>query len=242
MRGRDVMGNLDDEKVKDSTRKNLLALRDKHGLKIATEVARKSLKVSDNDVDFKRNFNGEICEVVLEMQLQEFMKTNKDWFYVKGMVLPDADNLNSEFLTEIDFVVFSPSCIFCIECKSYAGKTKLVDKGTFILSNGKTRDVYKQNSLHLEVLDKMLAPFGKQGKAYQMVLFDFSTGSCTDTRNLKDKKEFLYTTDKDILSVLSNTNLDGHWDLVGLRMAKPKFEAYSSKARAKHLQYVKSLH
>lgn len=236
------MGNYDDEKVKDSTRKNLLALRDTYGVKVAIEVARKSLKVADSDGDFKRNLNGELCEAVLEILLQDFIKTHKDWFYVKGMVLPDADNLNSEFLTEIDFVLFSKTCVFCIECKSYSGKTTLKDKGTFILNDGKTRDVYKQNILHLEVLDKMLDPFGKRGKEYQMVLFDFSSGDCSDTRNAKDKKEFLYTTEKNILSILSNASYKGNWDLEGLRLAKPKFENFSRKARAKHLAYVKSLH
>ena len=146
--------------VKDTTREKLLALRDEYGTETAIEVARKSLKVKASGGDFKKQFNGEVCEVVLEMILQAMIsQKHPDWFYIKGLILPDAESNNHEFLTEIDFVLFTKECVYCIECKSYAGDKTITGKGTINLANGDSRDVYKQNSMHLEVLDKMIKAF-----------------------------------------------------------------------------------
>ena len=93
--------------VKDSTRAHLLYLRNKYGTAVAIDVAKKSLAVSASDGEFKKQFNGEICETVLEIIIQDLVKKNPEWFYLKSLVIPDAAGNNPEFLTEIDFVLFT---------------------------------------------------------------------------------------------------------------------------------------
>lgn len=228
--------------VKDSTRERLLALRDKYGLDVAISVAKSSLTVATNDGEFKKQFNGEICETVLEMKIQEIMKEHSDWFYIKSLVLPDADSTNSEFLTEIDFVLFTPCCVYCIECKSYAGDKELLGAGTIKLKSGYERDVYKQNKMHLEVLDKLISPFSLlEEPVYQMILFDFSKGECIDKRELQAKKEFPLANETTFEKLLKSRKVKV-WDMTGLRSAKMKLEKFSKQAHSKHLAYVKSLH
>ena len=69
--------------VKDSTRAHLLDLRNKYGTAVAIDVAKKSLAVSASDGEFKKQFNGEICETVLEIIIQDLVKKNPEWFYLR---------------------------------------------------------------------------------------------------------------------------------------------------------------
>lgn len=228
--------------VKDSTRSKLLALRDRYGLDVAVSVAKSSLTISTSDGEFKKQFNGEICETVLEMKIQEILKKHADWFYVKSLVLPDADGNNPEFLTEIDFVLFTPYCVYCIECKSYAGDKELVDAGTIKMKNGHQRDVYKQNRMHLDVLDKLICPFSlTEEPVYQMILFDFSKGRCVDKRGVRARKEFPLANEQTFAELLKVRKAKV-WDITGLASAKVKLEKFSERAHDKHLAYVKKLH
>lgn len=226
-------------KVKDSARQHLLSIYEKYGSEIAIETARASLTIPKGvGTDFKPQFNGEICETVLEIVLKELCKRNKQWFYLKSVILPDTETL-SDFLTEIDFVFFTESCIYCIECKSYAGNKTIINEGTVVLKDGKKRDVYKQNLLHLEVLSKLLNGFSKSPE-YKIVFFNFSTGTVNDRRNQEWKKRFLLVDEKTFFTVLDEGT--AVWDLEGLRRAAPKIEKFSQKNRDRHLAYVKSKH
>lgn len=225
--------------VKDSTRKHLLLLYQKYGEDIAIETARKSLSIAKGGKDFKPQFNGEICETVLEIILKEYCKKHQDSFYLKSVVLPDTETL-SNFLTEIDFVFFTTECIYCIECKSYAGDKELCNEGTIVLRNGKSRDVYKQNSMHLDVLDKLIGPFSKE-PVYKLVLFNFSTGNLIDKRTDEWKMNFPVVDEKNFRTVISKRRKKV-WDVVGLRRASVKIEKFSDANRARHLEYVKKLH
>lgn len=226
--------------VKDSTRAHLLDLRNKYGTAVAIDVAKKSLAISASDGEFKKQFNGEICETVLEIIIQDLVKKNPEWFYLKSLVIPDAAGNNPEFLTEIDFVLFTPSCVYCIECKSYAGNKQVVDAGTIVLQHGQ-RDVYKQNKMHLEVLNKLINPFSLvEEPVYQMILFDFSRGKCTDKRTASAKQEFPLTNESNFASIIKAGKQC--WDMVGLQCAKEKLEKFSIKAHKKHLEYVQGLH
>ena len=229
--------------VKDSTRDHLLALEEQYGIAVAIEVARKSLRVGTSDGEFKKQFNGEVCEVVLEMLLQKLIREeHPDWFYIKGLILPDADNTQSEFLTEIDFVVFTPQCIYCIECKSYSGTKRISGNGTINLESGRSYDVFKQNSMHLQVLNKMIQNFCiSKPPAYKMILFNFSYGKCYDMREVDAKRAFPVVDDKSFSKVLSKRTRVC-WDMQGLRMAKDSLETFSKRTRAKHLKYVQGLH
>lgn len=227
--------------VKDDTRKRLLAIEEKYGCETAVAVAKESLGVANKNKTFKQQFNGEVCETVLEMLLRKEAKERSgDFFYMKSVVLPDAETL-SDFLTEIDFVVVTSTCIYCIECKSYAGDKILSGNGTVIIKKtGKSRDVFAQNEMHLEVLDKLLRPFGKK-PLYQMLLFNFATGSITDERSERAKQIFPVTDEKSIIEYLRKPK-NGIWDYKGLCMAKKKIVLFSEKNRSRHLKYVQGLH
>lgn len=225
-------------KVKDSARKHLLDIYEKYGSKVAIETARASLTISKGGSEFKSQFNGEICETVLEIILKELCKKNSSWIYLKSVVLPDTETL-SDFLTEIDFVLITGSCIYCIECKSYAGDKTIINEGTVVLKNGKKRDVYKQDLLHLEVLGKLLHGFSKTPK-YKIVFFNFSTGEVNDLRDHIWKEKFPLVNDSTFTTILENSK--PVWDLVGLRRAAPKIEKFSKQNRDRHLAYVKSKH
>lgn len=227
--------------IKDDTRKRLLAIEKKYDCETAIAVAKESLKVASKDKTFKQQFNGEVCETVLEMLLQkEAGERPGDFFYMKGVVLPDAETL-SDFLTEIDFVIVTSTCVYCIECKSYAGDKVVSGNGTVtIKKTGKSRDVFAQNEMHLEVLDKLLRPFGKK-PVYQMLLFDFSVGSITDERSERAKRIFPVVNEKSIVEYLRKPK-SGIWDYDGLCLAKKKIMTFSEKNRSRHLKYVQGLH
>lgn len=225
--------------VKDATREKLLELRETYGTATAIEVAKKSLKINSSDVSFKQQFNGEVCETVLEMILQKIIKEeHPDWFYSKSMILPNPDS-NNEFLTELDFVLFTPNCVYCIECKSYAGKKIITDKGTVEL-NKYSRDVYKQNIMHLEMLSKLIGNFS-ESPVYRMVLFNFSRGDIVDKRDEKWKGIFPVV-DENTFPFVFKQEGKAVWDMQGLRAARVKLERFSEQNRERHLAYVQSLH
>lgn len=227
--------------VKDSTRVRLLGLRKKYGTKTAIAAAKEALRIYKGDKSFKQQFNGEICEVVLEMLLLDVCATRDDMFYVKGLVLPDAETL-SEFLTEIDFMIATPRCVYCVECKSYAGDKRIVENGTIVVQNHDfCRDVFKQNKMHLEVLNKMIGAFSKSPR-YQMLLFNFSTGSIIDERDERAKRIFPVVDETSIFERMNEDGLSDVWDYEGLLCAKEKLEKFSNKNRARHLKYVQGLH
>lgn len=230
-------------KNKNVIRENLLKVYDTYGLKVAVQAAAKTLTIVDTDADFKMQYNGEICETVLEINLMSLIANKHyDWFYTKSLVLPDVESGNTKFLTEIDFVLFTPQCVFCIECKSYAGDKCIVDKGTIVLENGNKRDVYQQNKMHLDTLQKLINPFSKVPK-YQMLLFNFARGDVHDKRDTASRHEFPIVTCKTVEDTLWRyTRGDAVWDMKGLHIAKGHLEEFSDKHRAAQLAYVKSLH
>lgn len=229
--------------VKDVTRKNLLLVRKRYGVDNAIAVAEKALKLPSSKKDFHQQFNGEVCEVVLEMLLDQAIKErHHDWYYSKSVIIPDTESMSEEFLTEIDFVVFTPQCVFCIECKSYAGKKTLIEDGTIIYGN-KRRDVYKQNLMHLELLRNLLNNFSKTPR-YQMILFNFSHGEIMDKREKAAITKFPLTSYKNVITCMEliTKNTNKVWDMVGLKHAKLKLDIYSDNNRERHLHYVQSLH
>lgn len=224
--------------VKDNTREKLFKLEEKYGLQKTLKVAKASLSVASKDGDFKKQFNGEICESVLELIILDLMKSKKDLFYSKGVVIPDVEK-QGEFLTEIDFVVYTAECVYCIECKSYAGEKRCIDSGT-IVTGKMSRDVYKQNYMHLEVLDKLIRRYAIT-PVYQMLLFNFSTGNLIDERSDVAKREFPVVNENNVVRAITRKG-KAAWDLEGLRQADKLIRKFSAHNQKRHLEYVKSLH
>lgn len=234
---------------KDTINKLLNDYYQKKGLNPAIQVAHELLKkpvISQTDMstqELNAIFNGEVCETVLQIMIQDFMKRNPtktaSWRYNKSVILSDLETQSSKFLTEIDALLFTPECIYIFECKSYAGDKQLVGKGTIKRSNGNDCDVYSQNSLHLKILKQWLNRFS-QHPFYQMVLFDFSSGTMNDKRTASAKKELPLVTDTNLFQLLHTSRL-GVWHAEDIDLISKRFATETEKLHAKHLDYVKSI-
>lgn len=226
-----------------SMRDRIFQLRKSHSLADVIKIAKKSLIINSKDytAEFKTQFNGEICEAILELLIKEWMEKNKvNGALIRSLILRDLNSNNKDFLTEIDMVLFTPWCVYCIECKSYAGDKEIVGDGTICVANGRNFDVFKQNQMHLDVLRGWVDGFSKT-PVYQMVLFNFATGEMKDKRDAKARCLMPSTTEQNVLKLFSEVTKTV-WDIKGIKQAIPKLEKFSDEHRAKHLEYVKSLH
>lgn len=199
-----------------------------------------------DDVEFKMELHGEVCECVLEILIRDEIKTNpnaKDWVFCKGTVLKDRKNVKKEFFTEIDFILFTPECVFLFECKSYTGRKELICNGTVRRENGSYFDVYKQSVLHKEVLEKWIEDFVLRGKipVIQMCMFNFSNGELVDKRSRNARRE-MPCLDKDTVIPYITIPGDRVWDMGCFPHVRDVFNKNSDAFRQRHLDYVKSLH
>lgn len=215
-------------------------------LKVAKSLLKKSIPKGTKDMstaEINAVFNGEICETVLQIMIMDFKKRNPkrtvSWQYNKSVILSDLESGSQRFLTEIDALLFTPGCIFVFECKSYSGEKKLIGNGVITRSNGNSCDVYSQNSLHLKILEQWLHKFSRTPK-YQMVLFDFSSGSMQDMRTQKAKDELIWVTENNLFDLLRKDHKQV-WYPEDLKAISEQFNKETNALRAKHVDYVKSL-
>ena len=240
---------------KEETNKVLLDLYRKTSLDNVIEVARAMLESSTHKKDscFLAHTHGEICETVLECLILEYFKKfnlgRYGWFYKKGLILKDINNPDSGYFTELDLTVFCPQKIFAFECKSYGGDNKIVDKCTIKRKKGNPFDVYAQHSQHYKVLADQLKPFRVINKdtagfsPYQLVLFDFSTGSTTDERTNENKLLMPCLNERNVLNIFKMVyNAPVLWNIGGLAKAMQIIEKHSKENSKKHLEYIKSIH
>lgn len=233
---------------KEVTHEKLLSLYKQYGKEKTIALAEKMLhtKAGSDDVDFKRDLHGEICETVLEILILEEMKRNpraKNWVYCKGMILKNRDNTQKEFFTEMDIVLFTPECIFLFECKSYTGDKVLVGNGILKRASGNSCDVFSQSLLHKEIIEKWMQDFVVRGRVpvIQMCMFDFSSGEIVDKRSRAAKAEMPCLNASNVMKYVTLPG-DRVWDIVGIAQAKPMFDRVSSQLRKQHLTYVRELH
>lgn len=239
---------------KDSTNSILLKLYNSSGIDNTIAVARAMLssKTHKDEQHFRAHTHGEICETVLECLILDYIKkynkTKYGWFYKKGLILKDINNPDSGYFTELDLTVFTPQRIFAFECKSYSGDNKITDKCTICRKKGNSFDVYDQHSKHFMVLADQLKPFRIINQAnalsnpYQLVLFDFSTGSTTDIRDNKYKLLMPCLNESNVLNIFKT--LQGAsimWDINRVHSAMNIIEKHSNENRKKHLKYVQNL-
>lgn len=232
--------------VKSKTCEKLNQVYEQHGLQFTLDVAETILrKRKPGGKDFRTDLYGQLCETVLEVMIRDYIKTkNLNWCYAKSLVLKDIDNSESEFLTEVDFLLCTEQCIYVFECKSYSGTKKLVDAGTIIRENGNNCDVFSQNSLHLSVLKKVFDKFSRS-PVYQMVLFEFSNGGMSDLREKRQRIELPCCNVNNLFKYVEARERgiqQRNWDLNYVRKALSILEKNSDTLHNKHLQYVKALH
>lgn len=234
--------------TKDKLRDKIYSYYKANGYAKTLNVA-KSILESENSTGLIR---GELCECVLVIFLEEFIKVNKikDWIISKGLILRDLENPDSSYLTELDVTLFTPKRIFLFECKSYSGNKILTGKGQIAVKSGKKYnkkiDVYEQHIKHYIALHKYLKDF-KYGRAnskpFKMAMFDFSTSGYVDRRDSNAKGVLPLVTPETVSKLFSNYNkLDVCWDIDYVKEVVKIMENNKEKITSKHLEYVKSLH
>ena len=236
---------------KERTRSELLKCYKEYGLETVMEVGRALLE-AEKDRNRKKAesiVHGEVCETILECIVMEHKSKHpietKNWKMARSVILPNLENVQSEFLTELDLVLFTPQQILLFECKSYNGEKTLTGSGKLTRNGGGSVDVYSQNKLHLEMLSKVVAKCRtltpSYGKEIQMVLFDFSLGGMNDKRSEKAKQILPWYTEETVTECFPRGN-STLWDMRVLAPLVDLMVERSPLLRKQHLQYVKSLH
>lgn len=164
----------------------------KRGAEFVYSTCAELLKIKDNSSK-KPLVNGEVCETLLLFLTKTYIKERGiTGNYVRGLILKDPQNPNSDYRTEIDFVFYTPQIIFCFECKSYVGHKTITGKG--LLDNGRYQcDIYAQNSVHAKILHRNIYRFKNikyqsQNKFHMaMGAFFFSQGDIEDLRDVRAK-------------------------------------------------------
>ncbi len=174
----------------DNLEKKLRDIYSTKGIQFVYEVCRSMLSIKDN-TGKKRTVNGNICEILLCLMTEEYISKKKiDGFIVRSLVLKDPTKPNSDFRTEIDFLLCTKSLVFCTECKSYVGNKRITDKFT-LHTQSREFDVFSQNQIHVETLYKNIrsAKLVHNNKFnIAMSAFLFSNGDISDERNIQYKR------------------------------------------------------
>lgn len=172
----------------------LIAVYDQYGIDQFLQVCARMLDIKDpRDWEKKRKVNGEVCEVMVDVMTQHYLRVNGlcgRTFH--SMVLKDIKNRDSDFRTELDFTLLTPC--FCVtgECKSFAGD--VVATGDCLLTRGDIKaDVAKQSMLHARHLKRYLEQFslpntGVAQVPYGVFCFVFSNGVMHDKRSTKARQ------------------------------------------------------
>lgn len=235
-------------KYKNATKKSIENTYATYGMIPTIKIAKKMLENTDykDDPLFYSDVNGEICESILEMMIRDYMKKHgyTDWHISTGLVIQDPDN--SEYLTEIDVVVFTPKRVYMFECKSYGGDKKIIHKGTIAVKNRKT-DVFDQHIKHLNLLNKnierCIVTRYDNISPYRLALFSFSLGNLEDVREAKYRRKFPVLTHENVLNIFSNyDDLPVQWSMKAVKKIISVYEKHSDKLTKKHLKFVKGLH
>lgn len=237
------------------TNKYLNLVYNKYGYKQMCKVARIMLvsKKYKDDIQFRNEVHGEICESVLQCGIHEFMKQHpnetKDWKLEKGLILKDPENKLSDFKTEVDITLFTPFKILTFECKCYSGNKTLTDKCTIVRKSVKPYDVYKQHKIHYTVLFENFKKFRLDNEAtnkyspIQIAFFDFSLGSLEDKREPRWQK-LMPAVSYDTLDELLESYIDKPicWKMNYVCKALTVINKHKEVNRQEHLDYVKQLH
>lgn len=236
---------------KGQVNKKLLAYYEEHGVDDTIRLCHEMLqsKLHKDELAFRTQVHGEICETVLEIKVLDFMRKHKledKWFYEKGLILKDINRPNSQFSTEIDFTLFTPFKLLTIECKCYAGDKQIIKECTIKRKGQKPMDVYKQHSMHFKVLMSNLHTFhreqeinGKRVAPIQACYFSFAEGTIEDLREEKYSRSMPILTVNNIDRLLEWFMNDTRtWDMKALRKAIDVINKHKEKNTKDHLDYV----
>lgn len=219
--------------------RKLINVYKKYGVKTFLNVCSEMLNIKDKaDWEKKKKSNGEVCEVVLRVLSEHYLTTKG----LKGstfhsMVLSDLDNPKSDFKTELDFTLLTPSICLSGECKSFVGDIVVTGECTLTRDDIQA-DVARQSLLHGKCLKKYLERYAKVGinlsaPPFGLFCFVYSNGTITDRRT---------TAKKGSIPVLTVKTLYGYYDEVFRKFAREVYRYEEAQKEFKKLTASKALH
>lgn len=218
----------------------------KYGVNMFLDVCAKMLDIKDRkDHEKKKQTNGEVCEIVLDVLTQRYIEKKRLRAHTfHSMILKDKNNSKSDFRTELDFTLISPR--FCVtgECKSFVGDIVVTSECTLERTSF-SADVARQSRLHLNTLIPYLEEYTLSDAQVtkvpaQMFCFVYSNGTIRDTRDQACKRT---------VPILTISNLYGYYDSLYNRYSRDVYDidrankmfcamSNSSILRREHQEFV----
>lgn len=153
-----------------------------------------ALAVILNTLETKRlskEERGDLGELAVLYSLLALQKSYGDIFKVYHSVL--LKKPNSDWTTEIDFVVVTPFAVFVIETKSFYGDTLVQKNHKLSVKNKygtKEYDVVYQNQGHCRTLYELIYSSVSKAEVVRPVVTLFSVGTLTDSRNDSARRDY----------------------------------------------------
>lgn len=231
-----------------------------YGLPKFLDVCAALLKIKDNDhTDKKMQMNGAVCEVVLRVLTENYLKeTNRKGYIYQSLILDNPSNPESDFCTELDFLLLTPYFCATGECKSFVGHINITEDCTLQRENI-VADVARQSRVHLNALSPYLrscvvSNVANRSKVANTTLkavtrpnikvglfcFLYSYGSIKDLRTKQNQKIFPVLT-PDTLKNYYDTLFRLHREeIYDVEKAAKIFQkkANSSSLHTKHANYI----
>lgn len=232
-------------------RNKILQLYKQHGYNHAVKSVKNLINNANKktkefgDKSLAINTRGECCEILLEIQILEFAKSNNlPWILTKGTTIRRKDYKKGG-TTELDLTLFTPSKIILLESKYRMGKIKLIDKCTIVPSYGNVTDVYKQNIMHLDNLRYYLADAIidlKKGSPFSIALYVEETKRVEDLRSEENKKLVPLIGEENIFEYLTAISKMKQkvWDIKKLQVILQQLDSESDALFEEHIERVKN--
>lgn len=138
---------------RDSLTEKLLDILHTRGVDDFLNVAVSMLDVKAGDAGkVKAQFVGEVGEAVIVGLTEEYLKlTGRKARVFHSVILKDLHSVQSDFRTELDFLLVSEGFMLTTECKSFAGEVKVTGYCTF-QHRAQEHNLYAQSKLHVDKL------------------------------------------------------------------------------------------
>lgn len=226
--------------------RKLIAVYDKYGVKTFVDVCAEMLNIKDNeDWEKKKKVNGEVCELVVRVLTEHYLKEKGlDGCVFHSVVLKNKKNPKSDFRTELDFTLLTPYFCATAECKSFSGQIVVTDKCT--LTRGDlVADVYRQSSVHTSALkpyleDYVLPDAGVSTPPLAQFCFLYSNGELSDKRTVYAKGELPIITIKNLFRYYDTLFKGYRKEVYDVKKAAKKLQAMAD-SRVLHTQHAKYL-
>lgn len=223
--------------------KRLIQVYEQRGLDMFLNVCAEMLNIKDReDWEKKKKVNGEVCELVLRIMTEDYLKRKGLKGYVfHSLVLKNLRNPKSDFRTELDFTLLTPG--FCVtgECKSFSGQILVTDECT-LRRGDLVADVGRQSQVHMNALVPYLQECVREGAGVSSppvgkFCFLYSNGGLADRRNSTAQASLPVLTIKTLFSYYEGLFRRYGREVYDVEKAAKKFQAMAD-SRILHIQHA----